>query len=556
MWWIGLTLALSLVPPASAQDVTALEASARAADAERDAASGDAQVAAAERAIAAWQAVVDALALSGALVLRTEPPEAVGDPPRVEAIPLPAALAGLVTARGRYLGLAGRDPERAAALDLENALVLHRWGHVELARERLWRIYLEHCREESERWQIAWTALYQLAVRRNAVPAARALVDHYGAARCARPEAPPSDDPADPRNMASSPLDPGPSPALVTYQQAEEARAAGRTDEARALYERAATRLVEAVDRQPDHPDAPRALLLAGRALVLAGRYRAAIALFARAADGAEHTTAEDAVTRDHLLAVAVYQLGETSRLALDLDDALAAWSRLTEEDRFARSEDPEMPAMIRDALAAQVQVLRALERRAERVPLLERLLASPVGEAERRAYLRELLDVVQPIRVGEIGDRLLATYDDTTATLADRLAVLAAMEERVSARRARARIATRIDQLVATVAPPAEGEVPSDAARFAARRELDALTERFLHVRGTRARAAFRADLEAMARWRLLEIDRAACGLLREMGPSGSLGEPVVCRLPDEPTPPRETTAETHAAGSIDARE
>lgn len=355
--WLGVALWL-VTSTATAQDVTdvtdvtTLEAEARAADGARDTARGDDQVAAAERAIAAWQRVVDALVASGALVPRVDPPEATGDPPRIDAIPLPAALAGLLTARGRYIALPGREPERAAEHELENARVLYGWGHAELAREVLWRIYLELCREDPERSRHAWVLSYRLAVRLGDVPRAASLARHDSLARCGMSE--PSDEL---QHLARQPLGGGANRTLLLYRRAEAAREAGRVDEAVRLFDEAASRLIEAVDGAPDDPEAPRALLLAGQALLGASHPDAAARAFARARDLVESLPVD--LVSDHLLAVALFQLGEASRLADDAAAALAAWSRLTDEERFARSADPEVQLIVQDA-AARLPVVTA----------------------------------------------------------------------------------------------------------------------------------------------------------------------------------------------------
>lgn len=126
--------------------------------------------------------------LEGVLVRETAP-RAEGDPPVLRALEIPAPLQQLSDARARLaevLAESGADPAARRAIALENALVLHRYGHWERAQEALRPLLDEGCAGEGA-WEggaIAWRALREIASSLRRHDAVRALGDDVERRSC------------------------------------------------------------------------------------------------------------------------------------------------------------------------------------------------------------------------------------------------------------------------------------------------------------------------------------------------------------------------------------
>jgi len=339
----------------------------------------------ARRVVESLTRLMEASVTRGELEVRSEPPDAAGDPPRVTVIEMPALVQRVAQAREFYLARvdARHDTEGVrAAYDYNNALLLYWYGYFDLARSRMWRIYQERCTgpNASEEGEIAWTALYNMAVRLGDNAEAERISTDFRTRECTfapSGETPSGGEDGDRCSQAwcEQPENAGRPCCLadnvitgVEYQRAqerfaagEEARAAGRTAEANAAYEEAATLLLNAVNEHPDNPDAPRALLLAAQALANTGRFDSAARIFQRVIDevGPMTTTnAERQAQLDNILGVAYYQLADSARRSFDYERALTNYRVLAESARFERSADPGMPQMREDAVVESARML------------------------------------------------------------------------------------------------------------------------------------------------------------------------------------------------------
>jgi tetratricopeptide (TPR) repeat protein len=311
------------------------------------------------------------------VTVRDAPPEPAGTPLAMTAIEMPALVQRVAQAREIYLSRvdASHDSEGVRnAYDYNNALLLYWYGYWDLARDRFWQIYVGRCEgpDASDEGSIAWTNLRNMAVALGDTEEVRRLANDFNERNCSftpgvEPGAAAIDcnDPANeghPRCLAD--VDIGNiryTDALELYRQAEEANTAGRTAEAYPLYERSATMLLEAVNADPEHPDAPRALLIAAQALANTGRFDSAARIFQRVVDEVGPMTTTDPVRQvqlDHILGVAYYSLAEAARRSFDYDRALTNYRVLAESARFERSDDPEMPGMREDAIVESARML------------------------------------------------------------------------------------------------------------------------------------------------------------------------------------------------------
>jgi cellulose synthase operon protein C len=319
----------------------------------------------------------------GEIEIRSEPPEASGDPPRVTPIEMPAIVQRVAQARELYLARVdeAHDTEHVrAAYDYNNALLLYWYGYFDLARDRMWRIYQERCSgpNGAEEGEIAWTAVYNMAVRLGDNAEAERIAADFAERQCTFAPSGETPDGGDERctpTWCEQPENEGRPCCLANtvmtsreyrlaqerFAAGEEARAAGRTAEANAAYEEAATLLLNAVNAHPDNPEAPRALLLAAQSLANTGRYDSAARIFQRVIDEVGPMTTTDAdrqIQLDNILAIAYYNLAESARRSFDYERALTNYRALAESARFERSRDPEMPAMREDAIVESARML------------------------------------------------------------------------------------------------------------------------------------------------------------------------------------------------------
>jgi tetratricopeptide (TPR) repeat protein len=355
------------------------EPAAEAYAAVRDSNLNDAYLSeAARRVVESLNRLLESARTRGEVEVRGEPPEATGTPPRVTPIELPSLVQRVAQAREIYLARvdAAHDTEHArAAFDYNNALLLYWYGYFDLARDRFWRIYIERCSgpNGAEEGRIAWTSLYNMAVRLGDTTEAERIAADFAERQCTfAPEGESAgttdldcDDPAnegDPRCLANTVLTGREFRlALQRFQEGEEARAASRTEDANRAYEEAATLLLNAVSAHPENPDSPRALLLAAQALANTGRYDTAARIFQRVVDevGPMRTDDPERQTQlDHILAVAYYNLAESARRSFDYERALTNYRALAESRRFETSADPEMPGMREDAIVESARML------------------------------------------------------------------------------------------------------------------------------------------------------------------------------------------------------
>jgi tetratricopeptide (TPR) repeat protein len=182
--------------------------------------------------------------------------------------------------------------------------------------------------------------------------------------------------------------------ALSVFDHAE----SDSNDEAqRVLYERSATLLVEAVDRNPNDPQAPIALEQAAIALERTGRFESAGRLYQRIVDevGPRHSDDEDEQRRlDAIVANAYFRLAYNANRFFDFDRAVASYRVLADSPRFADSEDPRVIEKRRDALVNSAVILERLQRYDEAVAYFRRVYES-VDDAElKRSALYRIAEI------------------------------------------------------------------------------------------------------------------------------------------------------------------
>lgn len=354
--------------------------------------------------VESMNAVVEAAIRSGQLQAREDPPAVSGDPPRITAVHMPELLQRLAQARELYLARVSDRQDREgvrAAYDYNNAVLLYQYGFWPQAKERFERIFDERCSGPyaDETGLVAWQSLREMAVAYNDTNEierlARALQERQctfeaGGAACPTSRAELDAFCGQPNNrdhrccLAMSDLTAIEfQRALEVYRQAEQAPEGSpqRTE----LFERAATMLVEAVNRTPNHPQAPIALEQAAVALEQTQRFDSARSLYQRIIDEVGPRRGDDATPQaslDRIVANAYFRVAQNANRGFQFDEAVANYRVLVDSPRFRDSRDDRIREFRRDALLNTALLFERLQRYDDAVRYFRMILDSPDADA------------------------------------------------------------------------------------------------------------------------------------------------------------------------------
>lgn len=333
-------------------------------------------------------------------------PEPVGNPPRVQPIEMPLLVQRLAQGREVYLARVpeSQDTEGVRApYDYNNALLLYYYGYWPQARQRFLRIYEERCSgpHANETGRVAWDSLYNMAVAMNDTAEAERLSRDVQRRGCTFTPDGPTFESAEQREAYCEQEENRDAPictadvimtaaryqrALQLFNQAEGTQG----DEQRRLYEESATMLVNAVNDEPQHPQAPLALLQAGLALERTQRFESAGRLYQRViddvtpllrdADGARETELEG------ILATAYFRLAYTANRFFDYERAIDNYRQIADSQRFANSRDTDMPERITDSLINAARILEYQQDYSRAATYYERAAGRLADPAEARS--------------------------------------------------------------------------------------------------------------------------------------------------------------------------
>lgn len=279
---------------------------------------------------------------SGRVTVREDPADAPTE--------VPEALRRLARAREIYLRWVSpeRDEERVRdAYAFNNAVVVMRYGFFEEARRRFGRIFRARCRgpRASELGRDAWRAMRDLAARREEFGELERLASAWREQSCT----------FSPESSSDTACEDRESPAWEVCDLEARVRFRRLRDEAGALdgedrraAENVAARLVNTVDRTPQHEQSPAALFLAAQILdQRARRPASAVRVYQRIVDRVAPTDP----ALESIVAEAHFQLARAAERSFDYEEALASYAMVIDSERFARSTDPTMAQRRRDAM-------------------------------------------------------------------------------------------------------------------------------------------------------------------------------------------------------------
>jgi tetratricopeptide (TPR) repeat protein len=358
----------------------------------------------ARRVVESLKQVVDAAVQRGELQLRTDPPPPTGAPPKVYPVAMPPLLQRLAQAREVYLARVDEphDTEKVrASYAYNNTLLLYQYGYWNFAKERFTHIYEERCNGPlaDETGRVAWLSLRNMAVALNELEEVERLGADLRDKNCSfSPTGKPAGDVdcKDPKNAEEPQCLAGADLTNIQYKKAVEVfqqaeKASG--DQQIKLYEQAATMLVEAVDDEPNHPQAPLALEKAAIALERTSRFDSATRLYQRVIDEVGKRQPKDAAEQENLdaiLANAYFRLAYNANRNFDYDRAIENYRILADSERFKKSTDKDMSERRQDALINAAKIFEYQQqypRAAEYYGRAADLLKDP--NDKRAAYFR-----------------------------------------------------------------------------------------------------------------------------------------------------------------------
>ena len=354
----------------------------------------------ARRVVESLQRLVDMAVEQKQLEVRTEPPEASGEPPRVTPVPMPPLLQRLAQARELYLARVDQahDTEKVRSVyAYNNTLLLYQYGYWTHARERFTQIYEQHCNGPlaDESGRVAWLNLRNMAVQLGDTKEVERLGADLRDKNCTFSASgrPTGDvDCKDPANREEPQCLAGADLTNIQYKKAvdvfSEAEKASGADQTR-LYEQSATLLLQAVEDEPNHPQAPLALEKAAIALERSNRFESAARLYQRIIDEVGPLSAKDPQQQqnyDAILSNAYFRLAFNANRFFDYDRAIENYRILADSERFKKSADPGMAERREGALINAAKILEYQQQYARAADYYQRAAELLKDPAEKLA--------------------------------------------------------------------------------------------------------------------------------------------------------------------------
>jgi tetratricopeptide (TPR) repeat protein len=341
----------------------------------------------ARRVVEAYKRLAELAEERGEIAQRTEPPAAAGTPLKVSPVAMPPLYQRLAQAREIYLARVddARDTEQVRpAYAYNNTLLLYQYGYWTQAKERFSKIYTEHCSgsKADETGRIAWINLRNMAVTLEQLQEVEQLGADLASRNCTfSPSgvAAKDVDCNDPKNSGEPQCLAGADLTNIQYKkavdvfvQAEKAKGQEQVK----LYEDSATMLIQAVDKEPNHPQAPLALEKAAIALERTSRFESAARLYQRIIDEVGPRQGKDATEQaalDGILANAYFRLAFNANRFFDYDRAIENYRILADSERFKKSKDAQMPARRQDGLINAAYILEFQQQYARAADYFQR---------------------------------------------------------------------------------------------------------------------------------------------------------------------------------------
>ena len=335
----------------------------------------------ARRVVESLKRLSDMAIEDGSLSAREEPPVPQGNPPTVQRLEMPVLLQRIAQARETYITRVPEEQDKEgvrAPYAYNNALLLYWYGYWPEAKERFEAVFNERCSgaNANETGRIAWESLLDMSIALNDSEESRRLTNELKEKNCtfnAGGETCPTGEAADafcgdPKNAEHFCCRADAVGRALEFKDAnaifKQAEAASGEEQVR-LYEKSATMLVEAVNRTPNHEQAPLALELAATALERTQRFDSAGQLYQRIIDDVGPMRPKDparAEQLDRIVGNAYFKVGYSSERSFDFRNAVKNYSVLADDSRFARSSDDRVREMRVNALVNTARLYQQLQ--------------------------------------------------------------------------------------------------------------------------------------------------------------------------------------------------
>ncbi|MEM9071309.1 MAG: tetratricopeptide repeat protein [Myxococcota bacterium] len=368
----------------------------------------------ARRVVESLKNILDDAERNGTIQIRADPPTPEGTPPSVRPVEMPELLQRMAQARELYIARVSdaQDTEGVrAAYDYNNAVLLYQYGYWPQAKERFERIFNERCSGPyaDETGQVAWESMLNMAEALQDTEETRRLVTLLSERQCTfssdgescPPRAELQEFCQDEENLGTpccrmmeiqgslAYRD-----ALEIFQQGENAQGEQRMQ----LFERSATMLINAVNRDPTHEQAPIALEYAARALEETQRFDSARQIYQRIIDEVAPRTSEDPSEQqnlDRIVGNAYFRVAYNANRGFEFEEAVRNYRILVDSPRFRASSDDRIKEFRRDALANTAIIYEQLQRYNEAVRYYRNLYDSNDASADlKRTALYRIAEI------------------------------------------------------------------------------------------------------------------------------------------------------------------
>ncbi len=354
----------------------------------------------ARRVVESLKRLVDMATEKGEMQVRTEPPPPSGQPPKVVPVAMPPLLQRLAQSRELYLARVdeAHDTENVrASYAYNNTVLLYQYGYWSHARDRFTKIYQDHCKgpNADETGRVAWLNLRNMAVVLGQVEEVERLGTDLRERACTfSPTGKPASDTdcKDPKNKEEPQCLAGADLTNIQYKKAVEvflkAEKSSGAEQIK-LYEESATLLLQAVDAEPNHPQAPLALEKAAVALERTSRFESAARLYSRIIDEVgprQAADAEEQARLDGILANAYFRLAFNANRFFDYDRAIENYRILADSERFKKSTDKDMADRREGALINAAKILEYQQQYARAADYYKRAADSLKNPNEKMA--------------------------------------------------------------------------------------------------------------------------------------------------------------------------
>lgn len=369
----------------------------------------------ARRVVESLKQIVDAAVANGTLQVREDPPPPEGSPPQVRPTQMPELLQRLAQAREFYLARVSdaQDSEGVrAAYDYNNAVLLYAYGYWPQAKERFERIFNERCAGPyaDSTGQIAWENMLNMAEALQDTEESRRLANLLSERACTFSpdgESCPTGDAlrefcAVAENQDTPCCRAGEVRSTLAYRDAmqlfERAEQAPQGDERTQMFERAATMLINAVNRTPENRSAPLALEFAARALEETQRFDSARQIYQRIIDEVAPRNSDDPEEQqnlDRIVGNAYFRVAFNANRGFEFEEAVQNYRVLVDSPRFRGSNDDRIKAFRRDALVNTAIIYERLQRYDDATRYYRQVYDSADADAElKRTALYRIAEI------------------------------------------------------------------------------------------------------------------------------------------------------------------